>query len=94
MGKFLVVHTLPSPATIEEAGAIGKAAKANHTVDAYWVGAWSQLNEQGKITKIFCEWDAKDSASIRKVADKVNSIVKLPIDGIWPMAKVDGETYR
>ncbi len=91
MGKFLVSHTLPSPTAFEEAGAIGKAVKAACTSDAYWIGSWAQLNEQGKILKILCEWDAKDAQSIRKIVDK---IPKLPTDGIWPMAKVDGESYR
>jgi len=91
MGKFLVIHTLPSPASFDEAGAVGKAAKAACNAHAYWIGSWAQLNEQGKIAKIFCEWDAKDVQSIRKIVDRIPN---LPTDGIWPMAKVDGETYR
>jgi len=76
---------------MEDAAAIGKASKAAHTLDAYWVSSWAALNEQGKILKIICEWDAKDAQSIRRVCDKIPN---LPVDGIWPMAKVDGETYR
>jgi len=91
MGKFLAVHTLPSPATVEEAGLFAKQTKANLTSDAYWVGAWVQLNEQGKATKIYCEWDAKDPESMRKVFAKVP---QLPVDGIYPMMKVDAEAYR
>lgn len=91
MGKFLAAHTLPSPATVEEAGVLAKQAKANLTLDAYWIGSWVQLNEQGKVTKIFCEWDAKDAESIRKVFAKVP---QLPVDGIYPMMKVDAEAYR
>ena len=91
MGKFLVTHTLPSPATIEEAGVFAKKAKANVTLDAYWIGASIQLNEQGKATKILCEWDAKDAESIRKVLAKVP---ELPVDGVYPMAKMDAESYR
>jgi len=91
MGKFLVGHTLPSPATVEQAGMFAKAAKANLTLDAYWVGATVQLNEQGKVTRIFCEWDAKDKESVQKVLSKVPG---LPVDGIWPMMKVDAESYR
>ena len=91
MGKFLAVHTLPSPMTPEEAAPIGKATKANASADAYWVGAWLQMNDQGKATKIFCEWDAKDAESIRKVFAK---IPQLPVDGLYPMGKVDAETYR
>ena len=91
MGKFLVTHTLPSPATIQEAGVFAKNAKANVSLDAYWIGASIQLNEQGKATKILCEWDAKDAESIRKVLAKVPG---LPVDGVYPMAKIDAESYR
>ena len=86
-----MAHTLPSPATIEEAGVFAKKAKANVTLDAYWIGASIQLNEQGKATKILCEWDARDAESIRKVLAKVPG---LPVDGVYPMAKVDAESYR
>jgi hypothetical protein len=91
MGKFLAVHTLPSPATIEEATPIAKAAKANSTLDAYWVSSWLQMNEQGKATKILCEWDAKDAESVRKILAKIPG---LPVDGVYPMGKVDAEAYR
>jgi hypothetical protein len=91
MGKFLAAHTLPSPATLEEAGVFAKAAKAGCSSDAYWISSWAQLNEEGKITKILCEWDAKDSGSIRQILTKISG---LPVDGIYPTAKVDGESYR
>jgi len=91
VGKFLAVHTLPAPMTTEQAGPIAKKAKANCTLDAYWVCSWVQLNEQGQVTKIFCEWDAKDIGSIREVFAKVP---ELPVDGIYPMLKVDAEAYR
>jgi len=90
MGKFLAIHPLPS-ITIEEGTPIAKAVKANSNMDAYWVGSWAQLNEQGKITKLFCEWDAKDAESVRKVCAKVP---QLPTEGVYPMAKVDAEAYR
>jgi hypothetical protein len=58
---------------------------------SYWVGSWVQLNEQGKITKLFCQWDAKDAESIRTILRK---IPRLPTDGTYRMAKVDAEAYR
>ena len=91
MGKFLAIHTLPSPTTVEEATPIAKAVKANSSLDAYWVGSWAQLNQEGKITKLFCEWDAKDVESINKVVSKIPG---LPTEGVYPMAKVDAEAYR
>ena len=45
MPKFLAVHPLPAPASIEEATPLGKKVKASCTVDAYWVASWLQLNE-------------------------------------------------
>jgi len=91
MGKFLAIHPLPSPITVEEGAPIAKAVKANSSVDAYWVSSWAQLNQQGKITKLFCEWDAKDAESIKKIVSK---IPQLPTEGVYPMAKVDAEAYR
>ena len=89
--KFLVIHTLPTPATPEEAAPFAKKTKANATVDAYWVRSWAQLNEQGKIVKIYCEWNAKDAEAIREVLDKMP---EFPSDGLYPMVVVDSEDFR
>jgi len=91
MGKFLVLHTLRSPTAPDEASPLAQKVKASSTLDAYWVGSWGQLDKEGKITKIYCEWDAKDVESIRKVLAKVP---ELPVDGIYPLLKIDSESYR
>jgi hypothetical protein len=92
MPKFLAVHAIP-PTTIEDATAIAKNAKTANTDpgNAYWVGSWLQLNEEGKITKILCEWNAVDIEAVRKELAKVP---KLPVEGVYPMAKIDSEDYR
>jgi hypothetical protein len=95
MGKLFAIHTLPSPATIEEVTPVAKTAKANSGSDAYWIGSWIQANAEGKATRIICEWDAKDIQSIQKVFEKVLKVVPgFPVDGIFPMLKVEAETYR
>jgi hypothetical protein len=91
LAKFLAVHTLPAPATLEEATPIGKKAKANSTVDAYWVRSWTQLNNEGKIVRIFCEWNAKDADAVLKVMAKMP---EFPLDGLYPMMAVDSEDFR
>ena len=53
---------------MEAATPFGKSAKANHTIDAYWIGSW-YAREEGKL---YCEWDAKDAESIRQVLTKAN----------------------
>jgi len=89
--KFIALHTLPEPGDLEAATPIGKKVKAYSTLNAYWVETWVQLNEKGKVLRFICEWNAKDAASIQKVFDKVP---ELPVDGIYPMTKLDSEDYR
>ena len=89
--KFLVVHPVPIPATIEEATPIGKAFKALNTKDAYWVMSWCMFDKDGKVTKILCQWDANDLESVKKITDKVEAI---PTEGIYPMGIFHGEDFR
>jgi hypothetical protein len=90
MPKFLVVHPIPTPMTLEEATPVAKAAKANSTVDAYWVNSWAQLNEEGKIVKIFCQWNGKNAEAVREVLKKIPA----PCEGPYPMTIVDSEDFR
>jgi hypothetical protein len=90
MAKFMAVHPLPAPATIAELTPVAKLAKANSTVDAYWVGAWSQLNEEGKIVKILCQWNAPNIEEVRKVVAKL----PCPTEGVYPSMMVDAEDFR
>jgi len=88
--KFLVVHPIPAPVTFAEATPVAKAAKVNSTVDAYWVQSWAQLNEEGKIVKIMCQWNASSAEAVRQVLKKVPA----PSEGPYPMAVADSEDYR
>ena len=90
MPKFLVIHPIPTPITTEQAAPVGKAAKTNSTVDAYWVRSWAQLNQEGKIVKILCEWNGKNADAIREVLKKIPA----PCEGPYPMLVVDSEDYR
>ena len=90
MPKFLVVHPIPTPVTIAEATPVAKAAKANSTVDAYWVQSWAQLNEEGKIVKILCQWNGASAWAVVEVLKKVPA----PFEGPYPMVAVDSEDYR
>jgi len=91
MPKFLAVHVLPSPMTTEQGTPLAKKVKANSTVDAYWVRSWGQSNKEGKIAKLFCEWNATNIEAVRKVLAKVP---ELPCEGIYPMAILDAEDFR
>ena len=92
MPKFMVVHPMDDPVTIEEARPIAqKAKKMNTNVDAYWVGSWLQLNEEGKTTKVLCEWNA---VSPEAVLDEVKKVPELVVDAIYPIAKIDSEDFR
>ena len=90
MPKFLAMHPIPAPIALQEATPVAKAAKANSTLDAYWVRSWAQMNEEGKIVKIFCEWNAANADAVLQVLKKIPA----PYEGPFPMAIVDSEDYR
>ena len=95
MGKFLVIHTLPSPTPIDQTKPVGKAAKAHSNPDAYWIGSWIQLDDKGNVSRIICEWDAKDVESLNKIFEQLlKEIPGFPVEGPYPMMKMDGESYR
>ncbi len=95
MAEFVVFHTLPAPTPLSATEPVAKAAKKYSTPDAYWVGAWTQLDEQCNATKICCEWDGKDKESIQRVLDRILlEIPGFPVDGPYPLMKVDSEAYR
>lgn len=91
MPKYLVIHPIPIPATIEEATPIGKAFKAMNSKDAYWVKSWSLFNEEGKVIKILCQWDATNIKAVKAITDKVEAI---PTEGIYPMGIFHSEDFR
>ena len=89
MPKFVVVHPVGKEMTLEGVTPIGKAVKAGSTPDAYWLGS-RYLREEGKA---YCDWDAKDANSIRKVLAK--AVPELPTEGIYKVEfEVQGEDYR
>lgn len=87
MSKFLAVHTLPKPITVEEAVSIGRRVKAAVTGEARWLRSWAQLDDEGRVAKIYCQWDAPDAESVSRVI----SCSGLPLDGVYPMLAVDVE---
>lgn len=92
MPKFMAVHTLKAPMTRDAIVPTGKSVKAHHTPDAYWIKSWLQLNEEGKVTKIICEWDGKNAEAVAKAMK--TSAPDLPVDGVYPMGEIHGESYR
>ena len=95
MSKQIVFHELAAPISCSQADEVAKAAKAVSYADVYWVGAWVQNDEQGNVAKIVCEWDSKDAGSLKKVLEQMGQkFPNFPVDGPYPMEKVDGESYR
>ena len=91
MAKFFVIHPVGSALTVEAATPIAKSIKANHTTDAYWIRT-VYAKAEGKL---YCEWDAKDAESIRKVLDK--AAPGFPTEGIYeldPALMVNSESFR
>lgn len=95
MPKFLVVHPVGKQDVgefVEAATPFAKAVKANVSPDAYYIKTW-YVPDEGKA---YCEFDAKDAESVRKVIDAaVKASFELPVEGIYEIAMtVDSEAFR
>ena len=94
MPKFIVVHSVPRKQLEQMQGIppeqnrmiINLRKACNY--DAYWIRTWAVLD----LEKLFCEWNAKDAESIRKVWEE--NIKGIGIDSISELIIVDGEDYR
>ena len=92
MAKYLVVHPVGKEFTAESGTPFAKAARANHTRDAYWIKSWYVQGEG----KLYCEYDAKDAESIRQVLAKAAKVAgKLPTEGVYKIdLMVNSEDFR
>ncbi len=91
MPKYIAVHTLPQPTTPEEITPLVNELLRHEALDAYWVQAWAETNEEGKTLRIFCEWNAKSEEAVRKIFAKVPA---FPLDHVRPLAKFDSDSFR
>ena len=94
MPKFNVVHSVPRAALEkmveippEENKMIINLRKACN-YDAYYIRTWAVLDHE----KLYCEWNAKDAESIRKIWDE--NVKGMGIDSIAEMEVIDGEIFR
>ena len=94
MPKFIVVHTMPKEA-LKAMLAMPPEEMADTiklrtfcSFNAYWVRTWVVPEQE----KIYCEWNAKDAESIRKVFEKVPG--EWGIEGIYEMRIWDAEDFR
>ena len=92
MPKYLAVHPVGKKFTAESGTPFAKAAKANATPDAYWIRSW-YVQEEGRL---YCEYDAKDTESIRQVlAEAAKQAGELPTEGIYQInMMVNSEDFR
>lgn len=90
--KFIAVHPLSSPIREDQITEAAKACRAENGNDAYWVDSWTQLNDKGEITVIYCQYDAKDKEAVAELLRK--GAPDLPVEGIYPMGKLEAEDYR
>jgi len=90
--KFIAVHTLQSPIKEDQIKEAASSCRAENCNDAYWIDSWTQLNDNGEITTIYCQYDAKDAESVAALLKK--GAPDLPVQGIYPMGKLEAEDYR
>jgi len=88
MPKLLSVHPVGKELEQGNAASISRALRASLSADAFWIRSW-YAREEGKL---YCEWDAKDAESIRRVM--VETVPDLPIEAIHRIELVDRRGLR
>ena len=97
MPKFIAVHSMAKD-TLERLAKTPKeqlGQDANVTKILKHCGYEASFVRQSVVPalgKMFCEWNAKDEQSIRKVL--VENYRELPIDAIAEIRIIDAEDYR
>ena len=92
MAKFLLVHPLAAPLSVEEGTPVMKRIAGGMTKEAYWVTSWLQFNAEGKVVKVMCHWDGDSVEAVRSAAQRLAP--ELPIEGIYPLAVVSSGDFR
>jgi len=92
MAKYLAVHPVDPPVSMDAVGPLAKKAKAGVSPDAYWVKSWCELNDNGEVTAVYCEWDGKDAQTVRDAL--IRLIPELPFSKVSTMAEIQGEDFR
>ncbi len=93
MPKFLAIYPVDPPVNPEAVTPLAKKCKAGVSPDTYWVKSWLQYNGKGEITRVLCEWDAKDAESVYRSI--IASLPELPpSEGIFQVSEIHGEDFR
>lgn len=92
MPKFVAIHPVNPSVKMDDVVPLAKKAKAGVTTDAYWVKSWLQLDDQGQVSAVFCEWDGKDAQSVK---DALNTLIpELPFSEVSQMTEIQSEDFR
>jgi len=86
--KFLAVHEMAEPISVEVAATMGRKVRDLTTQEVRWISTWIQLTEEGLIKRIYCCWESPDAESIKRILNEA----QFPLEGIYPMAVVDPST--
>ena len=87
MPKYVAIHPVEPPVDKEAVASVATKCKASLSTDAYWVKSWLQLDESGRVSRVFCEWDSKDEETLRKTL--LASIPELPpTEGVFEITEI------
>jgi hypothetical protein len=92
MPKYIVIHPIKK-SVIEamvnlppEKNQAFKQLKANSSIDTDWIRSWAVPEQE----KLYCEWNAKDPESIRKIFEGG----AIEIEAIYEMQVLEGKDYE
>ena len=96
MPKYIVIHTIRKRALEgmlklpSEKNVMLKNLKSDCTSDADWMRSWAVPEQE----RLYCEWNAKDPESIRKIFEKSEGGTGIEIEAIYEMQILEGEDFK
>ncbi len=92
MAKFIAIHPVEPPASMDAIGPLARKTKLASSADAYWVKSWVQFNDDGDVIAVYCEWDGKDAETIKSAL--TCAIPELPFREVSRMTEIHSEFFR
>ena len=96
MPKYIVIHPIKKRSLEgmlklpSEKNVLLRNLKSDCTDDADWVRSWAVPEQE----KLYCEWNAKDAESIRKIFEKGEGGTGIEIEAIYEMQILEGEDFE
>jgi len=78
--------------SLEQAAPLLKRLAGSMTAEAYWIASYCLTNEEGKVVKAMCRWDATSLEAVKEAVAKL--MPEMPVESVYPLLVLDSGDFR